>query len=262
MDTTSYSKRSHLADGCNPRGTIRPLLQFSGSPGGNPARGSHQRARRVLVCELKSASKEAPNSQIERLRRDDGFHRFDCAGPVCLSEPNNMVVRLRHPFRLYGVDDLFSLPPARSKRFQLSKRYVWEILRFGKWIFVSSIVYFLSSNFDRLYLAKVASFGVVGIYGIARSISDLMGASVLRLGSQVLFPLIASNSSLPRSALRQQLAGIRCKVLVSGSIRLFHNCRHGGFADQDFLRRTLPGSRLDVAFVDNRVLVFDLSLHQ
>ena len=131
------------------------------------------------------------------------------------------------------------LLPDIKQRFQLSKRYVWEILRFGKWIFVSSIVYFLSSNFDQLYLAKVASFGVVGVYGIARSISDLMGASVLRLGSQVLFPLIASNSSLPRSALRQQLAGIRAKfLLVAGfgfsiiaamadlPIRIFYDARY------------------------------------
>jgi O-antigen/teichoic acid export membrane protein len=108
----------------------------------------------------------------------------------------------------------YFLLPGVTQRFYLSKKYVWEILQFGKWIFVSSIVYFLSTNFDRLYLAKVIPLNVLGVYGIARSISDLFGLVVSRLGNYVLFPLISSQSHVPRDHLREQLASIRLKLLL------------------------------------------------
>lgn len=115
------------------------------------------------------------------------------------------------------VGSYFLLPGFRE-RLYLSKSYVLEILHFGKWIFFSSIVYFVSTNFDRLYLAKVVPLDVLGVYGIARSISELVGMVVLRLGNYVLFPLIASQAQTPRAELRSQLAPIRMKFLLVAAI--------------------------------------------
>ena len=105
-----------------------------------------------------------------------------------------------------------------KQRFFISKRYALEILHFGKWVFASQMVYFLSMNFDRLYFAKVIPLGVFGIYGIARSISELLGNLVVRLGNLVLFPYIASQSKMSRSVLRGQLGGIRAKFLLLAAI--------------------------------------------
>jgi O-antigen/teichoic acid export membrane protein len=55
---------------------------------------------------------------------------------------------------------------------------------------------------------------IFGIYGITRSIADLMGGAVLRFASQVLFPFIASHLEMPRAELRQQLASIRLKFFL------------------------------------------------
>jgi O-antigen/teichoic acid export membrane protein len=101
-----------------------------------------------------------------------------------------------------------------KQRLQLSRQYSKQILNFGKWIFLSSIVFFLSMYIDRLYLGKVVPLELLGIYGIARSISDLSGNLVLRLGNVVLFPFIASHSQTPRADLRNQLASIRAKFLL------------------------------------------------
>jgi len=104
------------------------------------------------------------------------------------------------------------------QRFHLSKRFTWEILHFGKWIFLSTIVYFLSTNFDRLYLAKVITFDLLGVYGIARAISALAGTVVSRLGNYVLFPFIASHSQMPRNELCGQLAAPRIRLLILAAI--------------------------------------------
>jgi O-antigen/teichoic acid export membrane protein len=110
----------------------------------------------------------------------------------------------------------FILPDIRQ-RFLISARYVGEILSFGKWIFASSIIYFFSTNFDRLYLAKIVTLDLLGVYGIARALSELVSGFVLRIGSNVIFPFISSHSNMPRTELRTQLLPIRMRfLLISG----------------------------------------------
>jgi O-antigen/teichoic acid export membrane protein len=105
-----------------------------------------------------------------------------------------------------------------KQRFYINKEYSLQIIHFGKWIFLSSIVYFFSTYIDRLYLGKVVPLELLGIYGIARSISDLTGNLVLRLGSVVLFPFVASQAHLPRAELIHQLSSLRAKFLLLAAI--------------------------------------------
>src|SRR4029077_15389323 len=95
------------------------------------------------------------------------------------------------------IGSYFLLPDVKQ-RFYISKKFVGEILGFGKWIFLSSVVYFLSMNYDRLYLPRIFPLALLGVYGIARSLSELLGVLTMRLGNIVLFPFIASHSQLPR----------------------------------------------------------------
>lgn len=88
------------------------------------------------------------------------------------------------------IGSYFLLPDVKQKLY-VRKRYAWEILDYGKWILVSSTVFFLSTNFDRLYLPKVVPLSLFGVYAIASSISGLLSALVLQLGQDVLFPLSA-----------------------------------------------------------------------
>jgi O-antigen/teichoic acid export membrane protein len=110
------------------------------------------------------------------------------------------------------IGSYFLLPDVKQK-FHISQKFVREILGFGKWIFVSSVVYFLSMNYDRLYLPTVFPLDLLGVYGVARSISELLGLLTMRLGNVVLFPFIAAHSQMPRADLHGQLAAIRAKFL-------------------------------------------------
>jgi O-antigen/teichoic acid export membrane protein len=115
------------------------------------------------------------------------------------------------------IGSYFLLPDVRQK-FHLSKRFAWEILHYGKWIFVSSTIYFLSGNFDRLYLPKVIPLKLFGIYGIAISISGLLSILILQLGQDVLFPFITAHLHVPRPELRKQVASIRAKFLLLAAL--------------------------------------------
>lgn len=99
-------------------------------------------------------------------------------------------------------------------RFRLSTFYAKEITRFGRWIFISSIVYFFSTNLDRLYLGKIASFGTLGVYGIARSFSDLIVLLVSRICGYLVFPSIAAAAHQPRNILRDKIQSLRLYFIL------------------------------------------------
>jgi O-antigen/teichoic acid export membrane protein len=127
-------------------------------------------------------------------------------------------------------------------KMQISKNYGLEILSFGKWIFISSILYFLSTNFDRLSLGKLIPLEVLGVYGIARSISDLVTQLFLRLCDFIIFPLVASAAETSRFILRQKVATTRFWLLfvIACGISVFS-------VASDLIIRTLLDSRYQVA---------------
>ena len=108
----------------------------------------------------------------------------------------------------------YFLVPGLKQRFLIDRPSLSEITSFGKWVYLNSMVYFLSINFDRLYLAKVVPLEVLGIYGIARSLSELFGTVATHMGNSVIFPFIASHADRPRETLRRELVMIRGKFLA------------------------------------------------
>ncbi|MEJ1933656.1 oligosaccharide flippase family protein, partial [Nostoc sp. NIES-2111] len=52
------------------------------------------------------------------------------------------------------------LLPTSKVRFTLDREFAREIISFGKWIFLSSLVAFLCGNFDRIYLGHVAPLAI------------------------------------------------------------------------------------------------------
>lgn len=107
----------------------------------------------------------------------------------------------------------YFLVPGLKQRFHIDRPSLSEITNFGKWVYFNSMVYFLSINFDRLYIAKVVPLQILGIYGIARSLSDLFGNTANHLGNSVIFPFISSHADRPRETLRRELVTIRAKFL-------------------------------------------------
>lgn len=108
----------------------------------------------------------------------------------------------------------FFLIDFRLHRIKISREHVRSIISFGKWVFASSVVFFLAMNFDRLYFAKEIPFAILGIYGIARTFSDMIGMLVQRVGAMMIFPKVAAFAK-ERSELRPAIAGLRLKALLA-----------------------------------------------
>lgn len=111
----------------------------------------------------------------------------------------------------------FFLIRGMSYKLILSKKYVFEILSFGKWILLSTIIYFLAMNFDRLFLARSLPFQILGIYGVARSLADVLSLLVARVGNLVIFPMVAA-AGHSREILREKLSRSRTSMLVAAAL--------------------------------------------
>lgn len=85
----------------------------------------------------------------------------------------------------------YTLMDVRALSLRIDREHLNTILHFGKWIFVSSLVYFAAANFDRLYLPVHIPLALFGVYGIARAMTDLATQLMQRMGGTIVFPAIA-----------------------------------------------------------------------
>jgi O-antigen/teichoic acid export membrane protein len=111
----------------------------------------------------------------------------------------------------------FCLIRGTRHRFMFHRAYVGQMLQLGKWIFLSSGVYFLATSFDRLYLASVFPLAIIGTYGIARQLADVVSQLMLKIGSLIIFPMVAA-SDLPRAELRLRLLRVRTHILIGVAV--------------------------------------------
>jgi O-antigen/teichoic acid export membrane protein len=120
---------------------------------------------------------------------------------------------------LRNVASYFLLPELRP-RFTLDKECLRELLGFGKWILVGTALTFLANQSDRLILGKLVSTTMLGIYGVAFSLSDLPRQIIMLFSSRVGYPFIAKFASQPRETYRALLLKYRLPVLAVAGLGL------------------------------------------
>jgi len=112
-----------------------------------------------------------------------------------------------------GLIASYLLVPGTRHRIFIDRESARAILSFGKWIFLSSVIYFFAMNFDRLYFAKEIPLAELGVYSIARSLSDMLSNVVIRASNMVVFPAVAA-MRLSGSELRARLLLARRALLL------------------------------------------------
>ncbi|MEG4806419.1 oligosaccharide flippase family protein [Microcoleus sp. F8-D3] len=124
------------------------------------------------------------------------------------------------------------LIPGKSNRFAWDKEAVKEIFSYGKWIFLSTILFFLCSQADRLILGKIFTLTLLGIYGIAFTLGDMPRQVIIAISGRVIFPSISMLAELPRQELRAKILKNRKLILIPLAVGL---AIFVGFGDQFIL---------------------------
>lgn len=81
--------------------------------------------------------------------------------------------------------------PGERNRFAWDPAARHDLVAFGRWIFLSTAITFLSGQSDRLILGKLVSDGRLGLYAIAVNLAALPAAIISQLSNRVLYPIIA-----------------------------------------------------------------------
>lgn len=84
----------------------------------------------------------------------------------------------------------FIIKQARNQ-FAINKDYAYEILHFGKWIFLSSIIGFLAMNGDKVLLGGLITTKELGVYNIAAFMVGAASTIVSRLLGGVAYPALS-----------------------------------------------------------------------
>lgn len=135
----------------------------------------------------------------------------------------------------------YLLPEARNW-LAWDRVHARQIISFGKWIYLSSLLTFLCASFDKLYLGQSIPLALLGIYGLARNVAELPAALFSRLGHSLVFPVIAAQQSQPRHEMRARLSPLRLKLLL-----ICAACLAFGIAFGDFAIRMIYDSRYHAA---------------
>lgn len=106
------------------------------------------------------------------------------------------------------------LVPDLPSRFTWNKEAFKEIFSFGKWVFLSTMMFFLASQSDRLILGKLFSLKMLGVYTVAFTLSEVPRQLIIMISQQVIFPLVSQQTHLSRPQLHAKLIQKRRLILI------------------------------------------------
>ncbi len=82
-----------------------------------------------------------------------------------------------------------ALLPGIANRFRWERSALSQMLRFGRWIFFSTVLTFLVGQSDRLVFGKMVPLAMLGVYSVGAMIATLPAVALGRMASSVFFPV-------------------------------------------------------------------------
>ena len=106
------------------------------------------------------------------------------------------------------------LIPGPQDRWDWDAAAVHELIGFGKWIFLSTVLSFVTNSAASLILGRFVSMTEVGVFSIAVTLANAVGLAYEQIGSKVLFPLYAKIKTEPLPRLRARVIKIRLSTMA------------------------------------------------
>jgi O-antigen/teichoic acid export membrane protein len=108
--------------------------------------------------------------------------------------------------------------PGIRNRFHWDRSALDIFVGFGKWIYLSSSVYFLSTQSDRFVLGRYLDMAMLGVYGTATVLSSALQTVVIKINSDVLFP--AYSRVVPEGTARLRQVMLRARFAMDACLVL------------------------------------------
>ncbi|MEM7599899.1 MAG: oligosaccharide flippase family protein [Verrucomicrobiota bacterium] len=92
------------------------------------------------------------------------------------------------------------LPYQVQHRFKWDRECLRELVSFGRWIFLATLLTFVSANIDRITLGKILTAGELGLYTIAFFLSQSVAQLIVGVSNRVIFPILSREKDESRFA--------------------------------------------------------------
>jgi O-antigen/teichoic acid export membrane protein len=89
-----------------------------------------------------------------------------------------------------------------------------DVLSFGKWVFFSTAMTFLSVQADNLILGKIFPLELLGVYIIASTFANIPRQIIGQLSSKLIYPIMSAQIHLQRRVLRSKIIEKRRLILL------------------------------------------------
>ena len=86
---------------------------------------------------------------------------------------------------------LSHLLPGIRNRFRFDRQAAGELIRFGRWLFLSTIITFFAMHLDKLFLGAFMSTGAFGVYYIGQQLANLGPTLASKIAQLVGFPALS-----------------------------------------------------------------------
>jgi len=114
---------------------------------------------------------------------------------------------------LFSVACSHTLLPGVKNRFRLERSAARELISFGAWVFVGSIIAFGASQLDRLLLGGLEAVAVLGVYAIAVTIARTPIEVQRSVAGQVAYPVLTEFARTDRERFEDRVRQVRSAVL-------------------------------------------------
>lgn len=101
-----------------------------------------------------------------------------------------------------------------SMRIEWEPQSANELIRFGRWIFISTALGFMVARLDIFVFGSIAGMGMLGIYLLAKNLSRLTVEPLIKLASTVLLPMYSRIIEQDPNVLRTQTFKSRGMLLL------------------------------------------------
>jgi len=140
-------------------------------------------------------------------------------------------------------------------RLHWDKECAQSLFKFGRWIFVSTVLTFFAGEADRIIYGKTISLALLGIYNIADQLASLPTQAIIRIAGPVTFS-VYSRVHDRSTSLSSVFAKVRAPLLIiagwaitglivtgPGIIRLLFDPRYEAAVGFSNYSSSTPGSR-------------------
>lgn len=104
--------------------------------------------------------------------------------------------------------------PGVKNRFLWDREAARKLIRFGRWIFISTILTYVADKSDRLILGATMAIATLGVYNVAAFMAQAIQDGLFILAQKVLLPLYARLAEVDAGGLRARILRVRATLLL------------------------------------------------